>query len=1308
MSTRTERMEGAASTMSDGGERFPSAHEPAGDVLTPEVEAAGVADVAAMSGGGAEVEAMAGGDAEAAVDVEKQPWTAAGLIGLVAAVACSAFVFLQMRPDLLFADTTPSGGDMGAHVWGPAFLRDHLLPAGRLSGWTPDWYAGFPAFHFYMVIPSLAIVGLNAGLPMVAAIPVAVLLIAGSIGLAMRRGGNVALYLVPAILVALVVVPFPYGIAFKLISVSGLVFFPLAAWAMGRLARSPEPVPAFLAVASLFFLFDTNFTIYGGNIASTLAGEFAFSISLCLTLLAIGLAVRGMDENRGRVLSAVVIGLVALTHVIPVFFAIIALGALIVLGRTTPRLWPLASGVALVLPLLAYREGEGSAFVIALSGAAILITLLAVVVAEPEVRRRFWWLLVTGPVAALLSFFWLLPFYLREPYFNDMGWERLNDIGPAILTVPMKVALPVAAVGLVLSLAQRERIGVLFATTGAVFVAAVANLDESALWNARLLPFFYLSVYMVAAIGAALVLRFVAISVAEDFERPDQRITVGATVAGLLAGLIAVSIPLRIMPFGQDNTDGTYDWLAFTSHARSFVPSWTAWNYSGYEAKPSYREYRDVVTAMAGVGDDQGCGRAMWEYSADLDRYGTPMALMLLPHWTDGCIGSMEGLYFESSATTPFHFLNQSVLSEAPSRAQRDLPYLGYDINRGVSQLQVMGVRYYMALTDASIAAARENPDLTEVAEAPPFMVFEVAGSDLVEALDVEPLVVSGRTEEQAGPEAGRFDIGWVSEAVTYYNDPASYPALPAEDGPSEWDRVNSLGGDEGVPTAPVTVSDIEADTSSISFSVDQVGTPVLVKASYFPNWKADGADGPWRAGPNLMVVVPTETDVRLSYGRTLVDWLGVVATVVGLLGLVGLWRLDAVGAGPSLLGARRRSGGDGDPDGGDSDAETTDDYVEQWLAERAAIDADPDALDVPEPGDDDAPEPTPDRAPEPVAELDASTEEPSSAAPVASAAAVVAAAQAAALEEERATIEGPDVAVGAEPEAVDGEAVEEPVATDVEALVAGDGDLTPEPSMFDADPAALDAVSAPTSEPEATVAPTTASDDGAEPVAPAEATGDEPSTEGSTTAEPADEAEEPVGESADEPAGVSAEEPVADDAQEPAEEFADEAEAPVAEPADDADVAADEPSAERSIEASVEAEAEATVEQSDSAASGDDVMDPISSENVASAAQAESDDVGAAASDVADPVDVGNGVDTVGTLSYRPPMGRRLESATGGVEQSTPPTTGDDRVVDDGAEKPGDDNEGGDGPMGRRMDHPEVAVQARLSTEIGPKSSSP
>ena len=102
------------------------------------------------------------------------------------------------------------------------------------------------------------------------------------------------------------------------------------------------------------------------------------------------------------------------------------------------------------------------------------------------------------------------------------------------------------------------------------------------------------------------------------------------------------------------------------------MPSWARWNFTGYEGKAAYPEYHDIVQTMGELGEDHGCGRAMWEHEEQHDRYGTPMALMLLPFWTDGCIGSMEGLYFEASATTPYHFLNQDELStgavERPAR----------------------------------------------------------------------------------------------------------------------------------------------------------------------------------------------------------------------------------------------------------------------------------------------------------------------------------------------------------------------------------------------------------------------------------------------------------------------------------------------------------------------------------------------------------------------------------------------------------------------------------------------------------------
>lgn len=809
------------------------------------------------------------------------------ITGFAVAAICSIFVFVQLRPDLIFADTTPAGGDMGAHVWGPAFLRDHLLSSGQLSGWTPDWYAGFPAYQFYMVVPALAIIALNAGFTPWLSIPLA----AAALGFGIREAGrrpNLKLAIVAVVgLLAVLMVPLPYGIAFKVIAVSGLVFMPLAAWWMARQADVDEPIPTAMALAVVFFLFDTNFTIYGGNIASTLAGEFAFSISLCLVFVATGWALRGMDENRHRASAAVLIALVALCHIIPLFFLIATTFIIIVLPKDGARLPAAMFGIVFAMIPIAFADRFEGILTEAAALAALAIAVGVAVITSEAVKKRLWWLLLTGPASALLAAFWLVPFIGRRDLFNDMGWERLDEVGDAMLTMPMRIALPLAVLGGVVSFATRERLGMLFSIHALTFASAVANLGESKLWNARLLPFFYLSVYCLAALGIAAMVRYAAVTVSERVDSPDLRIVWGSLVAGLLAVLITVGMPLRALPFGSTNNEGAYEWFGLSTDKRNFVTSWASWNFSGYEEKDSYREYSGVVQAMDDLGQSNGCGRAMWEYDKSLDRYGTPMALMLLPHWTDGCISSMEGLYFESSATTPFHFLNQSALSVAPSSAQRDLPYRSFEIDRGIAQLRVMGVRYYMAQSDEAIAAARTHPDLTEWVTAEPFVVFEVAGTELAEGLSFEPVVASGPELDDSDELASRFEIGWLSQAVAFYNDPRNFNGMPAADGPENWSRVSTLIQSDGQPIEAATVSDIEVGTDSLRFSVDEIGKPVLVKISYFPNWNVSGADGPWRIGPNMMVVVPTDNDVSFSYGRTAIDWLGIVLTLFGIAALL-------------------------------------------------------------------------------------------------------------------------------------------------------------------------------------------------------------------------------------------------------------------------------------------------------------------------------------------------------------------------------------------------------------------------------------
>jgi uncharacterized membrane protein len=76
-----------------------------------------------------------------------------------------------------------------------------------------------------------------------------------------------------------------------------------------------------------------------------------------------------------------------------------------------------------------------------------------------------------------------------------------------------------------------------------------------------------------------------------------------------------------------------------------------------------------------------------------------------------------------------------------------------------------------------------------------------------------------------------------------------------------------------------------------ITFHVDRTGVPVLVRVSYFPAWHATGAAGPWRAEPNLMVVVPSAHDVTLRYGPSGAGRVGELLLVGGLVALVVLIR---------------------------------------------------------------------------------------------------------------------------------------------------------------------------------------------------------------------------------------------------------------------------------------------------------------------------------------------------------------------------------------------------------------------------------
>ena len=98
---------------------------------------------------------------QACVYGDRKPY----LTALIVVGGCTLAVIQVCHYDLVFSNNTPTGGDMGAHVMAPAYLRDSLLPHFQLTGWTQYWYNGFPLYRFYMVVPALMIVALNVIFP---------------------------------------------------------------------------------------------------------------------------------------------------------------------------------------------------------------------------------------------------------------------------------------------------------------------------------------------------------------------------------------------------------------------------------------------------------------------------------------------------------------------------------------------------------------------------------------------------------------------------------------------------------------------------------------------------------------------------------------------------------------------------------------------------------------------------------------------------------------------------------------------------------------------------------------------------------------------------------------------------------------------------------------------------------------------------------------------------------------------------------------------------------------------------------------
>ncbi len=903
------------------------------------------------------------------LDEDDQPralWERA--MGWTIVVVCTFLVFCIIDPAHhwtlapgnfrfgdLFRNTTANGGDMGAHVWWPKFLIDNWFPKFRLSGWAPDWYAGFPVGQYYFPVPALMIWALQ--------------------------------------------VVMPYNVAFKLVTVAGPLMLPAAAYSFAKGMKAPWPAPPAFAIAAFGTLVQTrnDWQIYGGNIASTLAGEFSFCIALAFALFGLGALAYTLDTGKRRWLPALLIALAIMSHIVVAIFVGIA-AILLWLTRRPQRTWRIAIPIGVVAGALS------AVWVLPLLWQQAFTQSMRYQKLLPSGNAKLpSWIPLPGPVRHTIEGLWNA--VGRPPI--DPSSSPLRHLSPT-LWLPWWMWI-LAGVAIVAAGWYRRRSTLVLLALALVVGVMFIEWPEHAIWNTRFLPFWMLAWALLAAMGATEIARLIALAVTsayawirdgdlrdarahawadiataddeavdqhardaaawaladrkfehgpEGWEPPDRLSDAAVSNGKRRVGAIALAVVVAFggvlaMNRGFDARD---------NNSAIAISGWAAWNYSGYQEKAAYPQYNAVMTSMEQVADTNGDGRALWEPSSGepdaINSYGTSLALELLPYFTHGKIDSMEGIYFESSATTDYHFLTVAECAEHPSNPVRGLVYgtPAADFDLCVRHLQMLGVRYYMAWTPEMQKLAKASPALTlvkDIPQNPPiaavgpapdkelsdWKVYEVANSDLVVGMTKEPVVLtslpSGRptyskcwnvAHDPAPGADPPMQDGWECTTAPWWVNRAELSTAYAQTGPSDWLRVKASDLAQAKPrsVAPVQVANVNTTVDSISFDVSDIGKPVEVKESYFPNWHVTGAKGPYRLAPNMMVVVPTSKHVELTYGLTGADWAGRVITGGGAVGLVllGLWTgARRFGAGDDGLANDLNDGRDLDDEGSDGAA---------------------------------------------------------------------------------------------------------------------------------------------------------------------------------------------------------------------------------------------------------------------------------------------------------------------------------------------------------------------------------------------------
>lgn len=322
-------------------------------------------------------------------------------------------------------------------------------------------------------------------------------------------------------------------------------------------------------------------------------------------------------------------------------------------------------------------------------------------------------------------------------------------------------------------------------------------------------------------------------------------------------------------------------WVAFNV---TYIKNWIAWNYTGFDGKKTWPLFQQINNYLARVDG----GRVIYEHTPLDNVFGTERAFESLPFFAKR--NTLEGLYMQSSPSSPFVFYIQSEVSKVSSSPFPQYKYASLDPKSAVPRLRLFNVTQYIARSPEAKQAAAKVIGLKLEKTFGDYEIYRLTGSDgrYVVPLERQPVLFATENWKRDFYEWFRRD-DLLAIPLVYVKHPDK----------TDVERFKLRSDDLlALPNAPLTLPPHTINETirneAIDFDTSLIGYPHLIKVSYHPNWQVEGADRIYLVSPSFMLVYPKQSHVRFYFGRTIFNYLGELMSLAGLLiiGFSLFWNL--------------------------------------------------------------------------------------------------------------------------------------------------------------------------------------------------------------------------------------------------------------------------------------------------------------------------------------------------------------------------------------------------------------------------------